>query len=90
VVSEILFNMYGGDLMSDHAATESVADLLAKGTLTVQKAVVEYGIGRTRLYSLMMDGTLPYSQIGSRRLIPRQALENLIAKNLIGTSPEMA
>jgi len=63
-------------------------DLLVKGTVTVKQAVADYGIGRTRLYALMMDGTLPYSQIGSRRLIPRQALEDLIARNLVGASRE--
>lgn len=66
------------------SATTSTQDIMAKGTVTVAGATREYGIGRSRLYDLMMDGKLAYSQLGSRRLIPRVAIENLIAAQLIG------
>src|SRR5262249_52862349 len=59
-------------------------DLMRKGTTTVSGAVREYGVGRSRLYELMADGVLVYSQFGARRLIPRVALERLITENLIG------
>jgi excisionase family DNA binding protein len=67
---------------------KAIVDLMAKGTVTVKKATEEYGLGRSRLYELMMDGSLPYSQVGSRRLIPRVALDNLIAANLVGVEEE--
>jgi excisionase family DNA binding protein len=70
--------------MSTTTMTKTVADLMAKGTVTIAQAVKDYGIGRSRIYELMMDGELPYSQIGARRLIPRVAIEKLIAENLIG------
>ena len=39
---------------------------------------------RVGLYAWMQDGTLPYSQVGDRRYLPRRALRKLIADGLIG------
>lgn len=66
--------------------TAPATDLLSRGTLTIKRAIDEFGLSRSRIYVLMQCGSLPYSQIGSRRLIPRVALERLIAANLIGAS----
>jgi excisionase family DNA binding protein len=59
-------------------------DLLAEGAVTVKGAVREFGIGRSRLYEMMGRGELPYSQVGTRRLIPRVALRQLIAAGMVG------
>jgi excisionase family DNA binding protein len=56
---------------------------MSKGTVTVSVAIREYGIGRSKLYELMTDGALPYSQFGGRRLIPRRALEKLIEARMV-------
>jgi excisionase family DNA binding protein len=37
------------------------------------------GVSRSRIYELMAAGLLPYRQVGSVRLIPRAALEALVA-----------
>ena len=57
---------------------------MSKGSVTVADAVKRYGIGRSRLYQLMTDGELVYSQFGARRLIPCAAIEKLIVENLVG------
>jgi excisionase family DNA binding protein len=45
----------------------------------VNDAAARYGISRSTIYSLIALGTLPSVKIGGRRLIPRDALEALIA-----------
>lgn len=52
------------------------------GAMTVAQALVFSGIGRTRLYRLMADGELPYARVGTRRLIPRRALVDLLTRSV--------
>ena len=52
------------------------------GCLSLGEAVRFSGLGRTRLYGLMSAGTLPYVQAGTRRLIPRAALQQWLAAHL--------
>ena len=47
--------------------------------LRVNDAVTQYGLSRSTLYKLMAAGTLRSVRVGGRRLIPRDALEALIA-----------
>jgi excisionase family DNA binding protein len=47
----------------------------------------EFGIGRTTAYSLMSQGRLLYTQLGTRRLIPRSAVASLLASGLVGDYP---
>ena len=54
-------------------------ELFADGTMDVAAACEFTGIRRTKLYSLMTSGELPYTQLGTRRLIPRKALVRLLA-----------
>jgi hypothetical protein len=58
-------------------------DLLRDGSVTVEGAIREYGIGRSRLYEMMQRRELAYSQVGGRRLIPRRALARLVASTLV-------
>lgn len=44
----------------------------------VTEAAALLGIGRTNVYYLMNDGRLGSVRIGSRRLIPRAALESFV------------
>lgn len=66
--------------------TTALDELMAEGSVTVEGATREFGLGRTRLYEFMGRGELPYSQVGAKRLIPRVALRRLIAASLIGVN----
>jgi len=70
--------------------TATVNDLLEGGTCTVQDAEREFGFKKSRLYAWMQDGTLPYSQVGDRRYIPRSSLRKLIADGLVGVKADAA
>ena len=46
-------------------------------TMRVSEAIAAYRIGKTKLFRLMKDGTLPSRKVGGTRLIPIDALEAL-------------
>ena len=58
-------------------------ELLGEGARSISDSVAWSGIGRTKLYVAMAEGRLPFVQQGNRRLIPRTALRQLLAENLI-------
>jgi excisionase family DNA binding protein len=64
--------------------TDEAAELLKDGAVTVAGATKEFGIGRTVLYELMNAGKLPWTQSGTRRLIPRVALRRHLATGMKG------
>jgi ACT domain-containing protein len=64
--------------------------LLIDGCVTVSGAVKEFGISRSRLYELMGDQRLPYSDANGRRLIPRASLRLLIAEGMKGVPEAVA
>ena len=47
--------------------------------LAIKQAIYELGISRTALYELINDGKLKTLKIGRRRLIPIEAIEELVA-----------
>lgn len=47
-------------------------------TLLVKEAINEYRLSRSTLYKMMKEGTLHTVKVGGRRLIPRDAMEELI------------
>lgn len=51
-----------------------------KRAFHVKEAAKIYGWSRSTLYKMMKDGTLKSVRVGGRRLIPRDALEALIAE----------
>lgn len=65
----------------DHR-TESIK-IVADGMVSVQDAVSFLGIKKSTLYKLMTDKELSYAKIGKRRLIPRIALIEFAARNLV-------
>jgi hypothetical protein len=71
---------------ADKAAGDDRAELTRDGAMGVQAAVAFAGVGRTKLYAMMDSGDLPYSMVNGRRLIPRRALVDLLARNLVGGS----
>ena len=50
-----------------------------KLTLTVQEAAKALGISRNSAYSGVLRGDIPHVKVGKRILIPRKALEELLA-----------
>lgn len=59
-------------------------DLFAEGAVTIAGLKTEFGIGRTAAYELMAKGLLPFTQINTRRLVPRSAVRALLAASLKG------
>jgi len=50
-------------------------------TLTVEDAAAMLGIGRTLAYELARTGELPSIRLGRRIIIPRAAVERMLAGN---------
>ena len=48
--------------------------------VTPEEAGAALGIGRTFVYELLATGKLESIKLGRRRLIPREALERLVAE----------
>jgi len=48
--------------------------------LAIKQAIYELGIGRTAIYELINDGKLKTVKIGRRRLVPIEAIDELVAK----------
>lgn len=40
-------------------------------------------VGRTKIFALMADGSLPYIRIGARRRIPKRALIDYLEARLV-------
>jgi excisionase family DNA binding protein len=47
-------------------------------TLSLDEAARYLGVGRSTLYVMARDGELPTVQIRRRRLVPKQALDDLL------------
>jgi len=58
-------------------------DLVKDGLVDASEASQFTGLGKTKLYELMTNGTLPYVKIGAARRIPRRALIELMSQNLV-------
>ncbi|MBA7639928.1 hypothetical protein ES703_47589 [subsurface metagenome] len=52
----------------------------AKLTLSVEEAAKVLGIGRNLCYDRVKTGEIPVIKIGKRLLVPRAALEKLLAE----------
>ena len=48
--------------------------------LTPEQAAQALGVGRTFMYSLLASGRIESIKLGRRRLIPRDALDRLVAE----------
>jgi hypothetical protein len=65
-------------------------DLLADGALGIEAAVDFTGLSRAELYRRMGRGSLPYVLQGRRRLLPRRALQEMLAEACAVASPPEA
>ena len=61
-----------------------VTDLVADGLLRVSEVADFLSISRTTTYQLMERGELCWVKIGRARRVPRRAVIELAARNLIG------
>lgn len=59
-------------------------DLVGDGLMTVSDAVAFLRLSRSTVYGLMDAGKLTYVRIGRARRIPRRAVVELAAANLVG------
>lgn len=57
--------------------------LMADGLVSVREAARFLDISKSKLYALMESGALRYVKFGKCRRIPRAALLNLAAANLV-------
>lgn len=57
--------------------------MIEKISYTLKEAAAVAGIGRTKLYELINAGELPMVKLGTKSLIRRADLEDLLARNLI-------
>lgn len=62
---------------------------MTKLTITVDEFCDMIGIGRTKTYELMKDGTLATVAIGRRRLIKMNSVEALLTGGTSGCAGEM-
>jgi excisionase family DNA binding protein len=62
----------------------SAGDLLREGVFGLDDAMRFTGLGRAMLYRMMQHRELPFTTVGTRRLIPVVALKALLAKQLVG------
>jgi excisionase family DNA binding protein len=64
--------------------------LVADGLDTIKDAAAFLKVSVAQIYRLMAAGELPFSKIGRSRRIPRRALVELAARNLIGRRQDQA
>lgn len=62
---------------------KKAVELLKEGLLTVREAEQFSGWKKSSLYRFMERGDLPYVKIGAARRIPKRALIEFLAKNLV-------
>ncbi|WP_330186475.1 helix-turn-helix domain-containing protein [Dactylosporangium sp. AC04546] len=66
----------------EEASTSTTEPRREKRLLRVDEAARELGIGRSLAYQLIRTGRLRSIKIGSRRLVPRSAIDEAIARLL--------
>jgi hypothetical protein len=66
------------------------ADPLAEGVMDINEAVAESRLSRSYLYERMAKGELKYVKAGSRRLVCRASLHDLLRRGLAGGDRQTA
>lgn len=59
-------------------------------TVSVAQAAELLGVSDDLVYSCCHEGLLPTLQLGKRKVIPRQAIDQIIAQAMAGWSPDRA
>ena len=58
-------------------------ETLNRGLVRIGEAAAFLAVSRSKLYSLMEGGQLPYVKLGRSRRIPRQALDDLAERHMV-------
>lgn len=66
------------------------AEVKESATMTVEECARYIGVSRESAYKAVHDGTLPVLRIGQRFLIPRAALDRLLAGETVTSEPASA
>lgn len=61
-------------------------ELFADGALNVAEATKFAAVSRSLLYEWMQTGRVPYTIVSGRRVIPKRALQKLLASELVGAT----
>jgi excisionase family DNA binding protein len=69
----------GAMFMHEHNVNPQVISKNLPRLIAIKQATYEIGIGRTVIYELIKDGRLKTVKIGRRRLVPVEAIEELVA-----------
>jgi excisionase family DNA binding protein len=67
---------------------EMARELVEDGLLTVKQAAAFLNISVAKLYALMGRGELQFVKLGRSRRVPRRALIELAAANIVGRRPD--
>lgn len=62
--------------------TPSRRELLADGAVSIQRACELSGLSRSTICRRIASGELASTRVGRRRLVPRRALDELLARGL--------
>jgi excisionase family DNA binding protein len=65
------------------AITVTGQEIIAKGSVSVPEARKIIGCGKTVMYAMLRDGTLPYTKVRSGKTIPMAAIEKYLQQNLV-------
>ena len=66
------------------APAPASADAVEDGCMSIREACTFTGLSRSHLYDSMDHGRLRFVKMGRRRLIPRRALVQWLADNVVG------
>lgn len=80
--------MSTGSVRNHQYQIQEGVSALSDGLLTVGAAVEFTGLPRTTVYALIQQGEVPSLKVGRRRLVPKRALVDYLAKQL--DSPDAA
>lgn len=69
--------------MEQDMSAETKTKLASEGAVNVDEACKLLGIKRTMLYKLMGDNEIAYALIGKRRVIPRRAIQDYLAAQIV-------
>jgi hypothetical protein len=69
------------DVAAKHTPAE-LRDLVADGCFSVKDAAAFAGMSRSRIYELIGSGQLLTFSEGTRRIVPRRALQEYLARRL--------
>jgi excisionase family DNA binding protein len=67
------------DTDAERRTHHQILAAVERRTLTVEEAARELGIGRNTAYEAVRRGEIPTIAIGRRLLVPRDALERMLA-----------